>query len=176
MGIGNPWGTPQIWDGHKGSRSPDPCWHMAPSCQHPQSGLAQLSLLQCHSQSQFKPARPQSIPAQAAGGKQLQPPHARMHTHLQISPVICLVNSFSLEGQRVAAKHYQPNQTIPNPETSRGLTGLQTPPKLHPSTEGQEMQGPALQTPSSTTGRSHLLPVSAPCGHIGPAMLLTPHQ
>lgn len=119
-----------------------------PPCQHPQ-----LCWLWCHSQPQFNPARPQSTPAGAAGGAQLQSPHARMNTHSQISPVICLVNSFSLQGQRVAVKHDQSNQTIPSPDTSRvGLQNL--PPKLHPSTEGQEMQGPALQTPSSTTGMS----------------------
>lgn len=130
--------TPQIWDGHthEGSVSPGaqiPAGTWPPRCQHPQSGPAQLSLLQCHSQSQFNAARPQSIPARAAGGAQLQSPHAPTHTHLQISPVICLVNSFSLEGQRVAAKHYQSNQTIPNPETNRGLPSLQTTPPQTPS-------------------------------------------
>lgn len=157
----------------KAAQIPAGTW--PPPCQHPHR-LAQLSLLQHHSQSQFNSARPQSIPARAAGGAQLPSPHAQTHTHLQISPVICLVNSFSLEGHRVAAKHHQSNQTILNPETSRGLPGLQNPPRLHPSTEGQETRGPALQTPSSTTGTSHLLPVSTPCGHTGPAMLLIPHQ
>lgn len=166
-------GTPQIWDGHEGSVSPGaqiPAGTCPPPCQHPQSGLAQLSLLQCHSQSQFKPARPQSIPAQAAVGAQLQSPHARMHRHLQISPVICLVNSFSLEGQRMAAKHYQPNQTIPNPETSRGLPGLQTTPNSIPAHRGRRCKAQLCRHPPAPQGQVtsslSLLPVATqvqPC-------------
>lgn len=154
-------GTPQIWDGHEGRVSPGaqiPAGMWPPPCQHPQSGLAQLSLLQCHSQSQFKPARPQSIPAQAAGGAQLQSPHTQMHTHLQISPVICLVNSFSLEGQRVAAKHYQPNQTILSPETSRGGCLACRPPQT-PSLH----RGAGDGRPSSADTLQHHRDKSPPC-------------
>lgn len=173
--------TPQIWDGHthEGSVSPGaqiPAGTWPPRCQHPQSGPAQLSLLQCHSQSQFNAARPQSIPARAAGGAQLQSPHAQTHTHLQISPVICLVNSFSLEGQRVAAKHYQSNQTIPNPETNRGLPSLQTTPPQTPS----HHRGVGDARPSSADTLQHHRnqkgQVTSSLSPLPVATLLTPHQ
>lgn len=140
-----------------------------PPCQHPQ-----LCWLWCHSQPQFNPARPQSTPAGAAGGAQLQSPHARMNTHSQISPVICLVNSFSLQGQRVAAKHDQSNQTIPSPDTSRvGLQNL--PPNSIPAQRGRRCKAQICRHPPAPQ-ECHLLPVSAPCGHTGPDTLLTPHQ
>lgn len=103
--------------------------------------------------------------------------------HLQPSPVMCFVNSFSLEGaERAAVKHYHPlKQASSHPRDRQGAAD----PLLHPSpapssvsrTEEQGGQGPkrgpALQTPSGTAGLSRLLPL-LPCSKTGPATLLFP--
>lgn len=79
----------------------DPRWHPA-TC--PQPGPAQLSSSWRQSQSQLNPVRPHSAQYVAAGGAQLEPPHTQTSRHLQPSPVMCFVNSFSLDEERATGK------------------------------------------------------------------------
>lgn len=72
----------------------------------------------------------------AAGGAQLEPPHTWMRTHLQPSPVMCFVNSFSLEGaEKAAVKHYHcMKQASSHPQDRRGAAPACRPlPAPHPS-------------------------------------------
>lgn len=118
-----------------GTRPRPPCAGL--SAGSPQPGPAQLGWLWRRSLSQLNPAGPPQCPSTwQRGGAELEPPHTWMRTHLQPSPLICFVNSFSLEGaERAAVKRYpHVKQVSSHPRDRRGAAPACRPlPAPHPS-------------------------------------------